>query len=1103
MVVIAPAVLALVAALPGGTAVAVESRTSAPAQSPGATAEQPTEAAALAAARQHGVPVAVSGLRTETQEVHANPSGTLTMTQHTLPVRVRQGNAWVPVDTSLKVHRDGSLRPAATAVPIAFSGGGGTPLARVSWGGTEFSLGWPAPLPAPVIAGDTATYPGVLPDVDLVVTADVLGFSEVLVVKTPAAARHRALRKLKMTTRLVGLTRRVDAAGNIEAVDASGTAIFASGSPMMWDSSGGANVRGFGQAMNGSRHALMGLSAEPDGIVIAPDEAMLADPRTEFPLYLDPSVRFTGSRLAWTSVWKAHPTSAYFNSSDIARVGHENDTGMTNRSFFRMNTSTVRAKHIIAATFRTRLNYSWSCSARQVEVWRTGGISASTTWNSQPAWSAKLQTLNVAKGYTGSCPAGTVDFNVTAGVATAAASNWTNLTLGLRATSETDTFAWKKFANNPTLIVDYNSVPSPPTGLSTDPGLPCVTGANRPVIPTATPTIRARLADPDAGQLVGARFEWWVTGGSKIGERVTTKIASGSTHTATVPAGTFASGGTYSWRVRGEDGTDVSSFAGWCEFTVDLNAPTSMPAVASATYPATPPDADPIYRGAINIAGSFTFSPGPGDTDVAAYVYSLNVFPPTTAVTAAGTPKTATVTLTPTTDGLNTLYVRSRDAAGHLGPVYGYQFYVRPVTMPVGQWRLDEASGTTAADVSGSNQTATATGGVSWTAGRVSGAAQFNGTDGVLGTAQPVLRTDASFSVAAWVRLDGTFAHFTAVSQEGTRQSGFHLGYAGDVDRWSFGMVTTDNDTEVEHRAVSTSQPRFHVWTHLLGIYDKTTGQLKLYVDGVLQSTVAHAAAWHAGGGLRIGRGKWRGFLTNWWSGAIDDVRTYQGVVPPDTIAEMSRPAPVLLGHWLLDETGGTVAADASGAGRTATVAAGCTWTPGWFEGSLSGAGACNAATGVPVVRTDQSFTVGAWLRFSGATDFTLYTAVSQDGTANSGFLLQYMTGENQWGFSMPTLDGGGETYVTARSPQPVALDVWTHVAGVYDASAGQLRLYVDGLLVSVAGHANPWHAGGSLQIGRAKWHGFVGDWWRGGIDDVRVFQGALTDDEVYELTLG
>ncbi|HZM76245.1 MAG TPA: LamG-like jellyroll fold domain-containing protein [Candidatus Limnocylindrales bacterium] len=1074
-----------------------------PPSNPPSKTEAATEAEALAAARQSNARVAVTSQRTETQEVYANPSGTFTLEQHTLPIRVRQGANWVPVDSTLRVRPDGSVRPNATTVPIAFSGGGTGPLARISSGGREVALGWPVPLPAPVLSGDTATYPNVLPDVDLVVTADTMGFSEVLVVKTPAAAGHPDLRRLRLGLRATGgLSMRVDAAGNIDAVDSNGESLFHAGTPMMWDSSGGAGRRGFADDKAPLRHKAMRTTATADALTIEPDEAMLADTTINYPLYLDPSVRWTGGRLAWTSVWKAHPTSAYFNSSDIARVGHENDTGMTNRSFFRMNTSTVRGKHIIGATFRTFETHAWSCSARQVEVWRTGAISSSTTWNTQPAWSAKLQTLNVAKGYSTSCPDATVDFNVTAGVVTAAASNWADLTLGLRATSETDTFAWKKFQNNPTLIIDYNSVPSVPNTLSIDPGLPCVTGAGRPIVGTRTPTLRAKLSDVDTGQLVGGRFEWWVTGGAKISEAVTAKIASGSMHAVTIPANVLAIGGTYSWRVRGEDGTDVSAFTGFCEMTIDPYPPVNFPAVTSASYPASPGPA-PIYRGAVGISGSFTLSPGAGDTDIAGYVYGLEQYPPQTSIAASGTGKTATVTLTPTNEGLNTLFVQSRDGVGNLGPIFGYQFYVRTASMPSGHWPLDETSGTTAADVSGTGQPATLAGGVSWAGGRLKGGAQFSGANGAAAsTASPVLRTDMSFAVSAWVRLTSTFAHYAVVTQDGTRNSGFLLRYEGDIDRWGFGMYTTDSDTEVLHRAVSTAPPRYHVWTHLLGVYDHTAGQLRLYVDGVLVGTAAHTAPWNATGGLQIGRSKWRGFVSDWWQGGIDDVRAYQSVPPAETIAELAHPPAVLVGHWRLDETTGTVAADSSGAGRTATLSAGCSWTPGWFGGSLSADGACDAAVGNPVVRTDQSFTVSAWLRFTGATEFTLYTAVSQDGTANSGFLLQYMTGENVWGFSMPTVDSTSDTYVTARSASPVALDVWTHVAGVYDATTGLLKIYVDGLLSGIVAHSNTWHAAGSLEIGRAKWHGFLGDWWRGGIDDVRVFQGALTDDEVYLLTV-
>ena len=104
------------------------------------------------------------------------------------------------------------------------------------------------------------------------------------------------------------------------------------------------------------------------------------------------------------------------------------------------------------------------------------------------------------------------------------------------------------------------------------------------------------------------------------------------------------------------------------------------------------------------------------------------------------------------------------DKAGNLtlNPT-DYDFYVWPVTFPVGYWKLDETSGTTAADASGLNYPATFTGGASWTTGRVGGGAAFNGTDGSAGTSAPVLRTDASFTVGAWARLTtGSWGGYSA-----------------------------------------------------------------------------------------------------------------------------------------------------------------------------------------------------------------------------------------------------------------------------------------------------------------------------------------------------
>lgn len=74
-----------------------------------------------------------------------------------------------------------------------FSGGGVAPFARMTSGGKELAVSWPAPLPAPGLELDTAVYREVLPGVDLRVTAAVQGFSHVLLVKDRVAAANPAL----------------------------------------------------------------------------------------------------------------------------------------------------------------------------------------------------------------------------------------------------------------------------------------------------------------------------------------------------------------------------------------------------------------------------------------------------------------------------------------------------------------------------------------------------------------------------------------------------------------------------------------------------------------------------------------------------------------------------------------------------------------------------------------------------------------------------------------------------------------------------------------------------------------------------------------------
>ncbi|MFE3106868.1 DNRLRE domain-containing protein [Kitasatospora indigofera] len=95
----------------------------APAASVPSSVEAPDEASALLSARLQGHKVEVTGARSEAMTVWANPDGTLTQIQASGPVRMKVGDAWIPIDTTLVVTPEGTVAPKAHPEGLVFVGG--------------------------------------------------------------------------------------------------------------------------------------------------------------------------------------------------------------------------------------------------------------------------------------------------------------------------------------------------------------------------------------------------------------------------------------------------------------------------------------------------------------------------------------------------------------------------------------------------------------------------------------------------------------------------------------------------------------------------------------------------------------------------------------------------------------------------------------------------------------------------------------------------------------------------------------------------------------------------------------------------------------------
>ncbi|MFI2781060.1 LamG-like jellyroll fold domain-containing protein [Streptomyces sp. ALB3] len=195
-------------------------------------------------------------------------------------------------------------------------------------------------------------------------------------------------------------------------------------------------------------------------------------------------------------------------------------------------------------------------------------------------------------------------------------------------------------------------------------------------------------------------------------------------------------------------------------------------------------------------------------------------------------------------------------------------------------------------------------------------------------------------------------------------------------------------------------------------------------------------------------------------------------------------------GAWSLDENQGAKAADSGPNHRDLTLSDGTSWTAGVRGSALKFDGEGQyAQTDGPVVDTTGDYTVSAWASLD-ALPGNYATVVSQDGRRQENpFYLQY--GQGGFAFSTPGAH-------RARLELKPELGRWYHLVGV--RSGDEIKLYVDGELASTAAAGSADVSTGALSVGRAKWSGAHTDFWNGSVDQVKVYDKALTDQEVTAL---
>jgi RHS repeat-associated protein len=676
--------------------VSTASASAAKAQSAGTKKHYATSAADISSARVlarlSGKRVEALSERTETSTTWVHANGSLTTELSAGPVRFRDEATghWRAVDLDLVSKADGSVEPKAHPRGLAFAKPGGNRLTALSQGKTadardlvtlgegdqQITLQWKGGLPKPKLDGNRATYGNAVPGGDVIVEATRTGFEQyVQINERPGTDGYSYTLPLKAK----GLKVRQMKDGSVQFTDKKSKKRAVMPAPVMWDASvdkrSGEHTH---RAKVGLRvvHRKGGVD-----LVLTPDATFLADPKTQYPVTVDPSTSSL-SNVFDTYVQQGETVDWSTDTElDLGNPGTKNTDGTprTARSFISWNTSPIQDALVSSAKLSLWNFHSGNtdCKAYPWEVWSTGAASTSSRWTAQPAWTAKKATSTETTG-SPSCstqPDGWINADVSTLVQEWASAKATRGHMGLRASDESLASQWKRVnsanaaANPPKLVVNYNYRPR--TGTKQEAGPPYFSYGGSYVVNTTTPTLRDTFVDVD-GDKVDGTFEIRDSAtDTQVGNYLVSKyVPSGQVASVTVPSGLLTDGKTYKFRTNPYDGAHYNTgWSAWKTFTVDTKAPSAPAKITSTDYPS-----DKWVKGA-GQAGTFTVTPPASDHNWLEWSLDGVTW---TKVATGGSSADKNITITPPKNGTHTLQVRAVDKADNKSEAIEYTFHAGP-----------------------------------------------------------------------------------------------------------------------------------------------------------------------------------------------------------------------------------------------------------------------------------------------------------------------------------------------------------------------------------------------------------------------------------------
>ena len=456
-------------------------------------------------------------------------------------------------------------------------------------------------------------------------------------------------------------------------------------------------------------------------------------------------------------------------------------------------------------------------------------------------------------------------------------------------------------------------------------------------------------------------------------------------------------------------------------------------------------------------------------------------------------------------------------------------------TSLIGHWKLDETSGTTAADSSGNGNDGTMTGGLDAgtdsVTGKINTALNFDGDDEINISNSNILEPTL-FTVAAWVRpVDVDSPLETQGIYKGAGGNGNDVSHRMIANNNVAGRVEfrCDNNASGAHLVTVNGVLSDNTWTHLAMTWDGT--QITGYVDGISvgSDAVGPGCGYTNSDGAQIGDAPG----TQQFNGDIDDVRLYDRALSAAEIGALAAACeegnmiynddhmvpqycaggdtwtamgPVrdgidsgLVGHWEMEDASGG-AVDSINSNNASEAGSG-TYTY-QVDGKIGNAIQLNQdpnpllnAGNASELRITGAITVAGWLKKNTAS--SVYLVSKRGGVPNRGYRLEIRSaGEANFSIS----PDGTNLEESGWSTTATSVGEWHHVVGVYEPST-RVAVYIDGVLESEnTTSISPSIHNSTQDFIISGWTNGGGSTIDGSVDDIRVYDRAISEAEIMAL---